>query len=225
MRIGSLPLSPCRSAAAKAIALSPGSWLALFHLSGALGLPRLCGVELAAAPPAGSTVAFFVFLNPPLTLISKLLLSLALPSYFLWHLNRLELLSSASRSPGSPSPSGPARAGAAWLGVRAMRPRRATPALDPSAAEIRAAGTAAADWVAACKGCARCRSTRHHRRRAAQAFRRAVAAVRPAVPSSGRFRDEIVPGQPGTTDTRDSSATSRRQGPPVAASPICWLRP
>lgn len=97
MGIGSLPLLALLPfhGGRELLALSPGGWLALFHLS---VLSAFLGYAvwswLLRHLPA-STVAFFVFLNPPLTLISKLLLSLALPSYFLWHLNRLELLGSA----------------------------------------------------------------------------------------------------------------------------------
>jgi O-acetylserine/cysteine efflux transporter len=97
MGIGSLPLLALLPfhGGREMLALRPGGWLALFHLS---ILSAFLGYAvwswLLRHLPA-STVAFFVFLNPPLTLLSKLVLSLAAPTLFVWHLGRLELLGSA----------------------------------------------------------------------------------------------------------------------------------
>ncbi|MEO8276468.1 MAG: DMT family transporter [Thermoanaerobaculia bacterium] len=97
MGLGSLPLValfPWHGAPELAH-LHAGGWVALLHLS---VLSALIGYAvwswLLERLPA-STVAFFVFLNPPLTLISKFLLAAALPAIFVFHLNGQELAGSA----------------------------------------------------------------------------------------------------------------------------------
>ncbi len=111
MGIGSLPLLlllPFHGGR-EMLALGPGGWLALFHLS---VLSAFIGYAvwswLLRHLPA-STVAFFVFLNPPLTLLSKLVLSLTLPALFVFHFNPLELLGSALALAGLAFAIAPAR--------------------------------------------------------------------------------------------------------------------
>jgi O-acetylserine/cysteine efflux transporter len=97
MGIGSLPLLallPFHGGRELAL-LRPGGWVALFHLSILSAFVGYAVWSWLLRHLPASTVAFFVFLNPPLTLVSKLLLSTLLPAYFVWHLNRLELLGSA----------------------------------------------------------------------------------------------------------------------------------
>jgi O-acetylserine/cysteine efflux transporter len=97
MGIGSLPLLlllPFHGGR-ELLALSPGGWFALFHLSVLSAFVGYAVWSWLLRHLPASTVAFFVFLNPPLTLLSKLLLSLALPSLFVFHLNPLELVGSA----------------------------------------------------------------------------------------------------------------------------------
>ena len=95
--IGSLPLLALLPwhGGRELLALRPGGWLALFHLT---VLSALIGYAvwswLLRHLPA-STVAFFVFLNPPLTMASKLVLATVLPQIFVWKLIPLELLGSA----------------------------------------------------------------------------------------------------------------------------------
>lgn len=97
MGIGSLPLLALLPfhGGRELVALSPGGWLALFHLSVLSAFVGYAVWSWLLRHLPASTVAFFVFLNPPLTLVSKLALSFALPSLFVWHLNRLELVGSA----------------------------------------------------------------------------------------------------------------------------------
>lgn len=78
-----------------------------------------------------------------------------------------------------------------------MRPTERHPALDPSAAEIRAAGAAAVDWVAAY--CEALRELPLYPDTTAAALRERFAeplpqSGRPFAELLGRFRDEIVPG-------------------------------
>jgi O-acetylserine/cysteine efflux transporter len=72
--------------------LSIDGWAALLYLS---VLCTLFGYAMWAwllrHLPA-STVGFTVFLNPPLTTVSKWLFALALPSVFIWKMNVLEWL-------------------------------------------------------------------------------------------------------------------------------------
>lgn len=75
--------------------LDLSGWSALLYLS------LLCTVIgyavwswLLGRLPA-STAGFLTFLNPPLTLLSKLLLSLLLPAVFVWSMQPLELLGAA----------------------------------------------------------------------------------------------------------------------------------
>ncbi len=98
-------------------ALAPDGWAALLYLS---VLCTLLGYAvwtwLLRHLPA-STVGFTVFLNPPLTTVSKLVLALALPASFVWRLDPLEWLGGAlalaglalailpaAQSPAAPAP-------------------------------------------------------------------------------------------------------------------------
>lgn len=77
------------------LALPPAGWLALLYLSvlcTVVGYAVWCW--LLRFLPA-STVGFTVFLNPPLTTLSKLLLAALLPATFVWSLEPLELLGGA----------------------------------------------------------------------------------------------------------------------------------
>ena len=65
-------------------------WVALLYLS---VLCTLFGYAMWAwllRPLPASTVGFTVFLTPPLTTVSKLLLALLLPAVFVWQMNALE---------------------------------------------------------------------------------------------------------------------------------------
>lgn len=95
--LGGLPLLlllPWRGGPELARLDLPG-WSALLYLS------LLCTVIgyavwswLLGRLPA-STAGFLTFLNPPLTLLSKLLLALLLPTVFIWSMHLLELLGAA----------------------------------------------------------------------------------------------------------------------------------
>lgn len=91
---GSLPLLAIAPWAGgpELLALPAAGWAALLYLS---ILCTLLGyavwVWLLRYLPA-STVGFTVFLNPPLTTLSKLALSLAFPAVFLWRMNASEWL-------------------------------------------------------------------------------------------------------------------------------------
>ncbi len=98
------------------LALRPGGWLALFHLTVLSALVGYAVWSWLLRHLAASTVAFFVFLNPPLTMFSKLVLALAFPQVFVFRWIPLELAGSAlalaglaiaiwpSRTPALPSP-------------------------------------------------------------------------------------------------------------------------
>lgn len=91
---GSLPLLAILPWAGgpELLAMPAAGWAALLYLS---LLCTLLGyavwVWLLRHLPA-STVGFTVFLNPPLTTASKLVLSLAFPAVFLWRMNAAEWL-------------------------------------------------------------------------------------------------------------------------------------
>jgi drug/metabolite transporter (DMT)-like permease len=94
MSIGGLPLMflfPWKGRA-EAAELPPDGWMAVLYLS---VLCTLLGYAvwtwLLRHLPA-STLGFTVFLNPPLTTASKLVLSVLFPAVFLWQLNLLEWL-------------------------------------------------------------------------------------------------------------------------------------
>ena len=76
-------------------ALRPGGWLALFHLTVLSALVGYAVWSWLLRHLPASTVAFFIFLNPPLTMLSKLLLAAALPALFAFRWIPLELLGSA----------------------------------------------------------------------------------------------------------------------------------
>jgi O-acetylserine/cysteine efflux transporter len=111
--IGSLPLLlllPWHGGR-EMLALGSGGWLAIFHLT---VLSALLGYAvwswLLQHLPA-STVAFFIFLNPPLTLLSKLLLATVLPGIFVARWIPLELLGGALALAGLAIAIWPARPG------------------------------------------------------------------------------------------------------------------
>lgn len=91
---GSLPLLAILpwAGGSELLALPAAGWAALLYLS---LLCTLLGyavwVWLLRHLPA-STVGFTVFLNPPLTTVSKLVLSLLFPAVFVWRMNAAEWL-------------------------------------------------------------------------------------------------------------------------------------
>jgi drug/metabolite transporter (DMT)-like permease len=91
---GGLPLMALLpwSGGAEMLALPAGGWAALLYLS---LLCTMAGyavwVRLLRHLPA-STVGFTVFLNPPLTTVSKLALALLFPATFVWRTDPLEWL-------------------------------------------------------------------------------------------------------------------------------------
>lgn len=95
--IGSLPLLAILPwhGGREMLALRPGGWLALFHLSVLSALVGYAVWSWLLRHLAASMVAFFVFLNPPLTMASKLCLATLWPGLFVWNPNALELLGSA----------------------------------------------------------------------------------------------------------------------------------
>jgi O-acetylserine/cysteine efflux transporter len=121
MSIGGLPLLvlfPWKGKA-EAARLPTDAWMAILYLS---VLCTLLGYAvwtwLLRHLPA-STLGFTVFLNPPLTTVSKLVLSVLFPAVFLWQLNLLEWLGG----------------GLALLGLAlAVWPRRRQPALPTAGA-------------------------------------------------------------------------------------------
>ena len=95
--IGSLPLLALLPwhGGREMLALRPGGWLALFHLTVLSALVGYAVWSWLLRHLPASTVAFFIFLNPPLTMLSKLLLAAALPALFAFRWIPLELLGSA----------------------------------------------------------------------------------------------------------------------------------
>ena len=97
LAIGSVPLLVALPwlAADDVLALRRDGWAALLYLS---ILCTLLGYALwtwLLRHLSASTLGFTVFLNPPLTTVSKLVLALALPTYFVWRLDALEWLGGA----------------------------------------------------------------------------------------------------------------------------------
>ncbi len=97
LALGGLPLLvalPFRGGHAIA-ALDGGGWAALLFLAipcTVVGYP-LWSWLLRHLP--ASSVGFFAFLNPPLTLVSKLVLALLFPATFLWAMEPLEIFGAA----------------------------------------------------------------------------------------------------------------------------------
>lgn len=92
--IGSLPLLallPWRGAAEIA-RLDPPGWGALLFLSLLCTLVGYAVWSWLLRHLPASSVGFFVFLNPPLTALSKLVLAGLFPATFLWRLSGLEAL-------------------------------------------------------------------------------------------------------------------------------------
>lgn len=75
--------------------LSLDGWAALLYLSILCTLGGYAVWTWLLRHLPASTVGFTVFLNPPLTTVSKLALALILPSYFVWRLDLLEWLGGA----------------------------------------------------------------------------------------------------------------------------------
>ena len=76
-------------------ALTADGWAALLYLSVLCTLVGYAVWTWLLQHLPASTVGFTVFLNPPLTTVSKLLLAVLLPSYFVWRLDALEWLGGA----------------------------------------------------------------------------------------------------------------------------------
>lgn len=95
--IGSVPLlvSLPFVAADDILALPLDGWVALLYLSVLCTLVGYAVWTWLLRHLPASTVGFTVFLNPPLTTVSKLVLALLLPSYFVWRLDALEWLGGA----------------------------------------------------------------------------------------------------------------------------------
>jgi len=113
-----LALLPFRGGGAMA-ALDLSGWAALLYLAvpcTVVGYP-LWSWLLRHLP--ASSVGFFTFLNPPLTLVSKLALALAFPAVFVWSMEPLEVVGAAlalsglllvllpARGDGAPAPPAP----------------------------------------------------------------------------------------------------------------------
>lgn len=115
--IGSLPLLAVLPwhGGREMLALAPGGWLALFHLTVLSALVGYAVWSWLLRHLPASTVAFFVFLNPPLTMFSKLALAAAFPQLFVFQWIPLELTGSALALsglaiaiwPSSPPPAAP----------------------------------------------------------------------------------------------------------------------
>lgn len=92
--IGSLPLMVALPWVAREqiLALSLDGWAALLYLSVLCTLVGYAVWTWLLRHLPASTVGFTVFLNPPLTALSKRVLALALPAVFVWRLDALEWL-------------------------------------------------------------------------------------------------------------------------------------
>lgn len=121
--LGSLPLLavlPWRGGE-ELLALSAGGWAALLYLSvlcTVVGYAVWCW--LLRFLPA-STVGFTVFLNPPLTTLSKLALAALFPAVFVWSLEPVELLGGGLTLAGLGLAVGPRRRGELRSGWRSHR--------------------------------------------------------------------------------------------------------
>lgn len=95
--IGSVPLLAALPwvATAEIFALALDGWAALLYLSVFCTLLGYAVWTWLLRHLPASTVGFTVFLNPPLTTISKLALAVLLPAYFVWRLDALEWLGGA----------------------------------------------------------------------------------------------------------------------------------
>lgn len=124
---GSLPLLALLpwAGGAELVALPAAGWAALLYLSLLCTLGGYAVWTWLLRHLPASTVGFTVFLNPPLTTVSKLVLALAFPAVFVWQTDPLEWLggglalaglalairprrgssgSSSGAPPGTPSP-------------------------------------------------------------------------------------------------------------------------
>jgi drug/metabolite transporter (DMT)-like permease len=92
--VGSIPLlaiAPWKGGPEMKILAADG-WVALLYLSVLCTLIGYAVWTWLLKHLQASTASFTVFFNPPLTTVSKLVLSLLLPTVFVWQLNSLELL-------------------------------------------------------------------------------------------------------------------------------------
>ena len=95
--VGSLPLLvllPWRGGP-EMLALGADGWTALLYLSILCTLAGYAVWTWLLRHLPASTVGFTVFLNPPLTTLSKLALALLLPAVFVWRMEPLEWLGGA----------------------------------------------------------------------------------------------------------------------------------
>lgn len=94
--LGGLPLALLLPARARQIAALDGpGWGAVLFLGVLCTLAGYAVWAWLLRHLPASTAGFFTFLNPPLTALSKLALSLLLPATFLWQLHPLELAGAA----------------------------------------------------------------------------------------------------------------------------------
>lgn len=95
--IGSVPLLLALPwvGAPEMLRLGVDGWVALLYLSILCTLVGYAVWTWLLRHLPASTVGFTVFLNPPLTTVSKLVLALALPGWFVWRLDALEWLGGA----------------------------------------------------------------------------------------------------------------------------------
>ena len=77
------------------LALGADGWAALLYLSILCTLAGYAVWTWLLRHLPASTVGFTVFLNPPLTAVSKLALALLLPAVFVWRMEPLEWLGGA----------------------------------------------------------------------------------------------------------------------------------
>jgi drug/metabolite transporter (DMT)-like permease len=92
--VGSIPLvaiAPWRGGP-EMMTLPADGWVAVLYLSVLCTLIGYAVWSWLLRHLEASTVGFTVFFNPPLTTVSKLVLSLLFPAVFVWQLNPLELL-------------------------------------------------------------------------------------------------------------------------------------
>ena len=94
MSIGGLPLLALFpwTGRAEAAQLPLDGWAAVLYLSILCSLVGYAIWTWLLRHLPASTLGFTVFFNPPLTTLSKFLLAVLLPTYFVWHLDLLEWL-------------------------------------------------------------------------------------------------------------------------------------